>query len=231
MKKVFGILVLLLLSGTFWAPAQCNQFYQFEENGEWEMETYNAKGKLTGKIRQKVLSLDNKGDAFDAVLSNVTENEKGKELFKGEYALSCKDGVIYIDMRNYIPQEQMQALGNYEMKMEAENLEFPNSLDVGSQLKDGSINITAEGSAIPIKLSCVISDRKVVAKETLSTAMGDLECYKITSKTTVKNQMGINMTITMNAIDWIAPKYGVVKSESYNKNDKLVGYTTLAYRK
>jgi len=231
MKKVFGILVLLLLSGTFWAHAQCNQFYQFEENGEWEMETYNAKGKLTGKIRQKVLSLNNKGDAFDAVVSSVIENEKGKELHKGEYAFNCKDGVIYIDMRNYIPQEQMQALGNYEMKMEAENLEFPNSLDVGSQLKDGSINITAEGSAIPIKMSCVISDRKVVAKETLSTAMGDLECYKITSKSTIKNQMGINMTITMSAVEWIAPKYGVVKSESYNKNDKLVGYTTLAYRK
>src|SRR5690606_6572317 len=134
-------------------------------------------------------------------------------------------------MRNYIPQEQMQALGNYEMKLEAENLEFPNSLSVGSQLKDGSINITADGSAIPIKLSCLVSDRHVVDKETLSTPMGDLECYKITSKSTIKNQMGINITVTFNAVEWIAPKYGVVKSESYNKNDKLMGYTTLAYRK
>lgn len=231
MKQVFKILTLLLLGTSLMAHAQCNQFYQFEQNGEWEMETYNAKGKLTGKILQKVLSLDNKGNGFDAVVSSVMQNEKGKEIHKGEYAFSCEDGIIYIDMRNYIPQEQMQALGTYEMKMEAENLEFPNSLSVGSQLKDGSITLTSEGSAIPIRFNCVISDRKVVGKETLNTAMGNIECYKITSKSTIKNQMGINMTFTFNAVEWIAPKYGVVKSESYNKNDKLVGYTTLAYRK
>lgn len=195
------------------------------------METYNAKGKLTGKIMQKVLNLDTQGNGFDAVVSSVMENAKGKEMHKGEYAFSCKDGIVSIDMRNYIPQEQMEALGNYEMKMEAENLEFPNALSVGSQLKDGSILLTAEGSAIPIKMNCVISDRKVVAKETLSTAMGDLECYKITSKSTIKNQMGINVTVTLSSVEWIAPKYGVVKSESYNKNDKLMGYTMLTYRK
>ncbi len=231
MKRAFVILIVVMLGGSFLANSQCNQFYQFEEGGEWQMETYNAKGKLTGKIMQKVVSLNTQGNGFDAVVSSVMENEKGKEMHKGEYAFSCKDGIVYIDMRNYIPQEQMEALGNYEMKMEAENLEFPNSLSVGSQLKDGSIMLTAEGSAIPIKMNCVISDRKVVAKETLSTAMGDLECYKITSKSTIKNQMGINMTFTFNSVEWIAPKYGVVKSESYNKNDKLVGYTTLAYRK
>jgi len=231
MKKLFGILAVLLLSTSFMARAQCNQFYQFEEGGEWEMETYNAKGKLTGKIHQKVLSLDTKSNGFDAVVSSVMENEKGKEIHKGEYAFSCDDGIVYVDMRNYIPQEQMQALGNYEMKMEAENLEFPNNLSVGSQLKDGSINITADGSAFPVKLSCLVSDRHVVDKETLSTPMGDLECYKITSKSTIKNQMGINITVTFNTVEWIAPKYGVVKSESYNKNDKLMGYTTLAYRK
>lgn len=231
MKKVFGIVVLLMLGGTFCAHAQCNQFYQFEEGGEWEMETYNAKGKLTGKIRQKVLSLNSKANGFDATVSSVMENEKGKELHTGEYAFSCEDGIIYVDMRKFIPREQMEALGNYEFKMEGENLEFPNSLSVGSQLKDGSILLTAEGSTIPIKMNCVISDRKVVGMETLSTAMGDIECYKITSKSTIRNQMGINMTFTSNAVEWIAPKYGVVKSESYNKNDKLIGYTMLTYRK
>lgn len=231
MKKVFKMMVLLMLSGSFYAYPQCNQFYQFEEGGEWEMETYNAKGKLTGKIRQKVLNLNKNGDGFEAVVSNVIENEKGKELQRGEYSFKCEDGIVYIDMRNFIPQEQLQAFGTHEMKMEAENLEFPNNLSEGQQLKDGSITITAEGSALPIKMNCMISDRKVVGKETLTTPMGNLDCYKVTSKSTIKNQMGINMTLTFSAVEWIAPKYGVVKSESYNKNDKLVGYTLLTYRK
>jgi hypothetical protein len=40
--------------------------------------------------------------------------------------------------------------------------------------------------------------------------------------------MGIKMNINVSSIEWITSKLGVVKSESYNKNDKLMGYTILS---
>jgi hypothetical protein len=48
--------LIVLLSGVLSAGAQCNEFYQLKEGGEWEMETYNGKGKISGKTEQKVIS-------------------------------------------------------------------------------------------------------------------------------------------------------------------------------
>jgi DUF3108-like len=231
MKKASNVIILILLSGVYSAFSQCNQYYQFDEGSEWGMESYNAKDKLTGRTEQNVIHFDKNSSGFEAVVHSVFYNEKGKELTKGDLGFRCDDGIIYIDMRNFIPEEQMKAFGDYELKMEAENLEFPNNLTVGQTLKDGSITITAVGSSLPISMHCAISDRKVIGKESVTTKAGTFECYKLASKSTFKNQMGINMTFTYSAIEWIAPKVGVVKSESYNKNDKLVGYTLLTHRK
>jgi hypothetical protein len=227
------IATLLLVAGASSALySQCNPFYVIEENGEWHMETYNAKGKRTGIIKQKVLSFSANGNGYDATVHSQIENEKGKEMHSDEYKFHCKDGIIVVDMRNYIPKEQLEAFGTSELTIDGQNLEIPSSLSPGQELKDGTITVSSQGgSGIPFKLNCTISDRKVVGKEPLNTAMGNLECYKVTSINTIKNQVGIAMTFTFNVVEWIAPKYGVVKSETYNKNDKLLGYTLLTYKK
>jgi hypothetical protein len=146
---------------------------------------------------------------------------------KGDLGYKCEDKIIYIDMRNFISEEQLQAFKNYEMKVESENLELPSSLSVGQSLKDGTVNVTAVGSGIPIALNVKISDRKVAGKETITTPAGTYECYKVTSNIATQTQMGVKMNMNFSSIDWIAVKVGTVKSESYNKSGKLMGYTIL----
>jgi len=46
----------------------------------------------------------------------------------------------------------------------------------------------------------------------------------------MENQMGVKMTSQMAVVEWIAPKVGIVRSESYNKNGKLNGHTVLSRR-
>ena len=229
MKNLITTILLIAGASTF-VYSQCNPFYVMKENGEWHMETFNAKGRPTGKIKQKVLTFSPTSSGYDALVSSLIEDEKGKQIHEGEYEFHCDNGVILVDMRNYIPKEQLEAFGKSELKMEGEDLEIPSSLSLGQQLKDGSITVTASGDGLPFKLNCTVSNRKVVGKETISTALGDVECYKITSLNTIRNQVGIAMTFTFNVVEWIAPNYGLVKSETYNKNDKLLGYTVLTYK-
>src|SRR5690606_37246697 len=225
------IATILLVAGTSVSLfSQCNPFYVIKENGEWHAETYNGKGKLTGKIKQKVTDFSVNGAGFDARINALIEDEKGKEVHQGEYVYHCKDGIVYVDMRNYIPQESLKAFGDAKLVVEGEDLEIPSSLSPGQQLKDGSISVTTEGAPIPFSLTCTVTDRKVVGKETVNTPMGNIECFKVTSVNTIKSKMGVGVTVTMNVVEWIAPQYGVVKSETYSKNDKLVGYTLLAYK-
>lgn len=230
MKKIYATL-LILTTLTFHSFGQCNEFYELENNTEWEMENYNAKDKLTGRNTWKVNSLTKTASGYTASVHNTLTNEKGKELAKSDLEIKCEHGVFYMDMRNFISEDQLKALGSYETKVDATNLEVPSKLSAGQTLKDGKITITAVGSGIPINMTVNITDRKVIGQESITTPAGTFNAYKISSNMTLQNQMGINMTFNFSATEWIAPKVGLVRSESYNKNGKLVGYSVLSKRK
>jgi len=222
------VVILFFLSITS-GISQCNEYYQLSNGSEWEMESYNAKGKLTGKQTQKVTDFSSGANSFSAIVHSVIFDQKNKEVMQGDLKFDCKDGTMVVDMRNFINEEQMKAFQNYEMKIESDNLEIPNSLSVGQTLKEGTITITTSNSPILMNMSVKITDRKVVGKESITTPAGTFECYKITSKSTVNTKMGIGMTFNYTTVEWLAPKVAVVKSESY-RNDKLQGYTLLTKR-
>lgn len=190
------------------------------------MESYNAKGKLTGKNTQKVTAYSSTANSFTSTIHSTMFNEKGKELTQGDLLVSCNGGTILIDMRNFVNEEQMKAFQSYEMKMESDNLEIPGKLSVGQSLKDGSMTLTATNAPMPMNMTVTVTDRKVIAKETITTPAGSFECFKISSNSTFKTKMGIGFTANFSTFEWIAPKVAVVKTESY-KNNKLQGYTLL----
>jgi len=150
---------------------------------------------------------------------------------EGDLEMTCNAGTIIMDMRKFIPEEQKKAMGDFEMKIESENLEIPSKLSVGQQLKDGSVTMTASNSPIPMKMTVKITDRKVEAKETVTTPAGTFECFKISSKSTMTNQMGMTMTFEFTNIEWLSEKVGMVKSESIGKNGKSNGTAILINKK
>ncbi len=230
MKKLI-LLSLLLLSVSCFLQAQCNPYFPVKNGAEWVFENYNGKGKATGKNQQSVTALTSSASGFKATIHTIMLNEKGKELSKGDLDVACEKGVITMDMRKFIPEEQMKAFGASEVKVESENLEFPATLKAGQALKDGSITVTAVGSQIPMTMVVTVFERVVEAQESITTPAGTFDCYKIKSKMHVKNQMGIVMNFDFSAIEWLAPDGGFIKSESYNKNGKLQGSTLLISRK
>jgi hypothetical protein len=228
--KSLLLLVCIILSAIC-ARAQCNDFFPIKNGAEWTFENYNAKGKPTGKNHQTVTTFTSDGSGFKATINSVMYNEKGKELTKGDLLVSCEHGVVTMDMRKFIPEEQYKAFGATEVRVESENLQFPAKLSAGQSLKDGEITITAVGSQIPMTMVVTISERTVEAQETITTPAGTFECYKIKSKMHIKNQVGFTMNFDFSAIEWLAPNGGTIKSESYNKNGKLVGSTLLVEKK
>lgn len=229
MKKVL-ILSGLLALATLDSFAQCNEYYQIENGSEWEMETYNAKGKLATRNQQKVTSFDKTSTGFKANINAIAYNEKGKELTKGDIEMECENGTLLMDMRRFISEDQLKAFGNFQMKVEGNALELPSKLSIGQTLKDGTLIISTVDSPMPMKMTVDIVDRKVVAKESITTPAGTFECYKISSTMNMQNKVGITMNFTFSTLEWVAPKVGFVKSETYKK-EKLEGYTVLTKRK
>jgi hypothetical protein len=229
MKKSITLLLSISLFFTIQTYSQCNDYYVLEMGLEWEYESFNAKGKTTGKQHQKVTKYEVTSSGFKANLQVDMVDKKGKELTSGELELTCEDGVMQFDMRKFVPEEQLKALGSYEMKVEAENLEYPSNLSVGQTLKDGSITVTTVGSPMQMKITVNIVQRKVEAIESITTPAGTFEAMKISSKSIIKNQMGISMTFEFDQIEWLAKEVGMVKSESFKKG-KLNSYSLLVKR-
>jgi len=229
MKK--STILLFILFSPILVSAQCNDYFVFDQGAEWTYENFDGKGKSTGINQQKVTAFQKTDNGFKATIHSTFSDKKGKNVVEGDLEMSCENGTLIIDMRKFIPEEQMKAFGSYEMKMESENLELPSRLTVGQTLKNGSIKMTAVGSPIAMTMEVNITDRKVLGKETITTPAGSFECYKISSKSTTKTQMGIKMTFEFTTTEWIAEKTGMVKSESLDKNGKSNGYTLLTARK
>ncbi len=221
-----NLLSLALVLSSFLGISQCNPYFDINEGSTWSYENFNHKDKLQGSQTQTVSSYEKSSNGYEALLAVVSRDKKGKEIGNGELEIICENGILKFDMRRFVPEEQMQAMENFAVEVEGNNLEYPAELSAGMNLPDGDITVTAVGTAVSMNINVEITERKVVGSETVSTPAGDFEAFKITSKSTVTSKMGMSLTFEFDQIEWITRGVGMVRSESYRK-DKLQGYTVL----
>jgi hypothetical protein len=226
--------LLLLLSIIFFANgishSQCNTYYDFREGTEFEVESFNAKDRKQGRSVSRVTSYSESGNGFEAVIQSTIFDNKNKEAHKGDYSMNCNNGLIFIDMKKFVPEESLKAMEGAELEIKGDLLELPTRLAVGQTLKDGTIEMKmSTQQAIGMSTTITITDRKVEAKETITTPAGQFECFKITYTINARtNMMGINMNNVMKAAEWVSEGVGVVKTSSFNARGALTGYTLLS---
>ncbi|MCF6353028.1 MAG: DUF3108 domain-containing protein [Cyclobacteriaceae bacterium] len=220
MKKYLLLAASVLFSVAL--SAQCNQYYHVKNGTSWTISNYNAKGKLQSKTIQKVAAYKESSNGFEATFEITLVDKNGEQTTLGANTLTCEGGVIYFDMNDLFPQEQMQSMQDFEMSVEGTNLELPASLKTGQELKDANIIMNISGP-MPMAFKIDVTERKVVGEETLNTPAGSFECFKISRKI----QMKTIIKMETSSIEWYSKEVGMVKSESYNKKGKLISYSLL----
>jgi len=101
---------------------------------------------------------------------------------------------------------------------------FPSDLSVGDELPDASITVSIKSSGVNMFTMTVwITNRKVEAREEMTTPAGTFDCFKMSYDIETK----MMVKVQSKAVQWFTEDVGMVKSESYNKNGKLVGYSLL----
>ena len=224
MKKHI-LIPFLILFAFLEARAQCNNpFYQFKKGTQIETENYDDKGKAQGKTEITVIDWEETGSGFIATLGYKLFDKKGDVSHEGDYTMECKDGVISIDMSAFVPKESMQAFQDMEIEMKMDQLEYPADLKVGQDLKDASFEMKAKGGPMPMNFTFLFTDRKVEGKESITTPAGTFDCFRISQITNSKMMIANSEFKT---IQYLAEKYGAVKTETYKSNGKMVGYSLL----
>ena len=220
MKKLFILFIATVISTPL--LAQCDKIFDFKEGTYWTWSNYNKKGKLLGKTIQKVDKLTIDGADRLATMTVATSDDKGEQTAPVTMEMACRSGVIYVDMKKFIPEEQLKD-ADLELAIDASNLEMPKDMKVGDRLKDASITMNLSGdSPMAMNMSVNITDRKVLAEETINTSAGEFDCLVL--QQTISTKM--MMSFSMESKEWYSIGTGMVKSETYRKG-KLTGYSLL----
>ena len=220
-------LLLLVLSSflTVSLLAQdCEGYFPVKGGTFIETKNYDAKGKLTGTSQQTILSVDQIPGGLSLKVKSESLDSKDKLQYSQELGMRCENGVFYMDMKNFLDPNTMSGFKDMEVSVDGIDLEYPSVLQIGQTLKDGDIQMKFMSGGMSImSMSVRMYNRKVEALENITTPAGTFECYKLTYDMEIKSMIKMNVKATQ----WVARNVGAVKTESFDKNGKLVGYSLL----
>ncbi|GAL68911.1 TapB family protein [Jejuia pallidilutea] len=206
---------------SFFASAQntCNAYYPFKEGVTFEMTNYSKKGKKESAVEYHVSEINGN----TATIKTTVVDDKNKEITTTSYEVTCYGNTISIDFKSMINPDILKQYKDMDMDISGTNIELPNDLDIGKKLKDANMVMSINMGGITMNMTMDMVNRTVDAKESITTPAGTFNCFAISYESQVK--MGIKTSFTIK--EWIAEGVGVVKTESYNKKGKLMGYSEL----
>ena len=217
--KIIILISAFLLSFSTFSQSACKAFYPFDEGTKFEITNYNKKGKKEGVVKYEITNVENNVASIKIVIFD----DKGKEITTSDYKITCIGHSISIDFKSLMNQDLLKQYKDMEMDVTGTNIELPNDLQVGQSLKDANMNMAINMGGMAMNMSIDMLNRKVDKKESITTPAGTFNCFALS----YDSEMKMGMKITFRHKEWIAEGIGVVKSESYNKNGKLMGYSEL----
>lgn len=214
MTRIFILLIALLgLVTTTFAQTGCSKFYPFKEGTKAEITTYDKKGKISAVVDYTVLNRAQTSEGEVATMKSAVKDEKGDLIAETEYDVTCDGTKISIDYNSMVSPLMMEQFQNMEYEISGIDLEIPNNLLVGQTLPDANMNMKIGMSGITMNMDLNITNRKVIAKEDVTTPAGTFNCFVITYDMNTK----MGMTQTSSSKQWIAEGVGMVKQEDYQR--------------
>ncbi|MGE5382531.1 MAG: hypothetical protein ACM3PX_03795 [Omnitrophica WOR_2 bacterium] len=219
MKRIV-LFLCCLLTASYAFTQDCEAFYPIEKGTFIENKGYDDKGEFAGTTKQTITDVTHTAKGLEIKVQSEQLDKKEKSLGTQDLTMRCEDGVFYMDMKNFFNQSAATGQSNTEASIDATDLLFPANLKVGETLPDGKMTI---GMGM-ISMGVSIYNRKVLAIENVTTPAGTFECYKLSYDIDLK----IPVKISNSAIQWVAKNVGAVRTETYNKKGKMLGYSELS---
>jgi hypothetical protein len=224
MKKYIISVFLLLFAFSSLKAQDCSSYVVTQEGKTAEYANKDKKGKIQSYHSQELISKTESDGVFRYQVLQISKDDKKEELSRDTLQFECRNGTFYVDMSRFIDENQTEAYEESQISVDFKDIGYPSSMEAGMQLEDGSVILTIDLGMATITNETKIINRKVEARESVSTPAGTFDCLKISQD--VENKIGF-ATIKIRTVSWISEDVGTVKSESYDKKDRLTGTTEL----
>lgn len=224
------------MAGGLVMVGDCSDFIWFKQGSTMKFEVQDGKGKIQSQSKMLVNKVFNEGAATvaDVAMTANDENEFNMQF-------KCNGDKLYMDFAAAF--EQMMAKNNPEnkdaLRKTGENVEmgfsdgfmsFPKNMYPGQVLDDAVFTMRTNSANMSMDVTTSLTDRKVVAKEKITTPAGTFECMKVSgNRKTTMSFLGKprNMGKPSQEHVWIAAGVGTIKQENYNEKGKLESMTHL----
>ncbi len=216
-------LVLLAIAFTpaLATKAQSCNYYYLQNNKTVEISIFDKKQRMSGKLIYKVSDVKKSGTSVSSKVNSEIQDKNGKLIGSGASTMLCSNGILKVDMKMMIPVES-QAMNTADVTGASSYMEYPVSLSVGQKLPDANFAMDMNmNTGIKGHVDIDVTERMVVAKESITTPAGTWDAYKITSKQKMLIRMGIGIPRRDEVTEWFVPGFGVVKTQSKGGGTEL----------
>ena len=225
MKKNFFLLIIIFISLGLKAQ-DCFKYFPTKKGTSLEYTNYDKKGKtISVTVRTVIDKKTEKGQTTIDYRIATTPADEDTTMVR-DFSIVCKNGKLYVNLASMFDANSMTNNSKgMDVEIEGSNVEMPNNPKVGQKLDGGEVKINFENDGeTAMSFTTEISNRKVESIEDITTSAGTFHCFKISYDSEVT--MGF-IKVKNKAAQWYTKKYGMIKSETYNKRGKLSSYSLL----
>ncbi|MBF9238810.1 hypothetical protein I2I05_15515 [Hymenobacter sp. BT683] len=225
------------------AAADCTHPFGFSEGQSIEYQLLNTKGRATNTWRYRVLKISTdtvpRKKGIPVVVTRVQLKSglydlNNRVLQQQDLTHFCRNDTTFTDGMATINYENMKSFRNRRLAYTVTPLAWPNQPAAGSQLANGGVAVQVSSPMVAIaKVQTMISQRTVLAGPTRVTVpAGTFSCYAVESKREVSTTTRPDLILKNSGreVNYYDPVVGIVKTEFYDKNGKLVQTRVLTKR-
>jgi hypothetical protein len=220
------------ISTSVMAQGQCNQYFQLDKGVSWTTEIKGSVTDKKGKIREfnlkKSFEVDKVKEEDGITIFELTVGTYGPKgnrvMLTSKDELYCKDGDYLVSVLAYMtsPYEHGE---KKSADLALRGIIIPSDLDSVTEFEDISTEFEYKVYQPRVQknqMKLEITDRKVEGKEEITTPLGTFTAYKISSIVYVENiEASPNPAGPQKIIEYIVPKYGIVRKEIYTMEGVL----------
>lgn len=230
MKKLIFLLTVLLGSTTFLSAQDCLQLFPTNEGAVLINKNYDANKKLLSTMTYRVNKSYGGGNDIQIGFNLADANDKS--IDNGSLEAYCEGDRFFLKMSNNVINSDVINLLSNDTELVGDFLDYPDVFGNLNDIRDFNNQFEMTGGEFTIRdkvdkkafYRVRVYNRKYLGTENVTTPAGTFNASKVTFDFEVTNN---KTTTTRKGVEWYAVGAGIVRSETYDKQNKLLNYTEL----
>lgn len=189
----------------------------------FQLTNRDGKDKVTAIVNYSVTDSQAIPGGEKATMNTEIMDKNGEVTATSSYEIICENDLVSIDFKSLMGPQMLNQFPDMELEVSGTALQLPNDLSEGQSLPDADLLAVVNMTPIKMRLTFIMTNRKVLGYETVEVEAGTFDCVVISYD--YESKFGVK--VTGSTKQWLAEGVGIVKQIDRNKKGKKVSESEL----